>query len=906
MKNLPKIATVLLIGIFLLLTALLARQTAAKEPDEGALEEAPSIRLQSRTFSPQPGVDPSVSFGPSGQADSPQHLLVQLHAVPTESERSALAAAGIELLGYIPDNAWLALVSGRVDLGSPSFSLVRWAGPLLPEDKIAPALRSNGVGSWAIEPDGQVNLQLVFFKDVSASAAEQLIERHQGQVMQSGNGSSYVVRFRDASIIEQLGAEDSVQWIDNGPTPKLPRDAGPTGGDDVDSIQNDGARGRTNVNNLQTAYPGAIGTGTRLGVWDGGVDPTHPDFAGRLWVDPGHSDPSNDHGTHVAGTMAGDGSNSQSAGGTPNQWRGIATAAQIYSYDNNDLWFESHQGAIQTNNVDLSQNSWGGFFTSATCDTHNVYSLDAQKMERLVTGESYGKAIFVNVAASNFRDGTSDDDTDPYPICGFSSTPPFINYTSLSDVGSAKNIISVGATLKDASDTMTDFSSWGPTKDGRLKPDIVAPGQDIVSTLPGGAYGANSGTSMATPHISGISALLIQRYRTVFNKQAFLPSTIKAVLLHTAKDLRDTFVYYTPGPDFASGYGIADALAAYETLSTTLVLEGQLANGATDVHNFTVNSSATPVKVTVAWDDFTPELNANPKLVNNLDLELVAPDGTTIHLPWVLDPNNPGNAATRGVDSMNNVEQVYLENPAMGNWTIRVKGTSIPQGPQRYSLVSSLAIGTAPVASARLRVAHTISDAPVVDVYVDANKAFENLAFKDVATYAPLMAGDHLVQVVPAGVTDLSQSVLSQTLTLKEMDHTVVAMGTMTTTDAFDHHLHLYDDDNTAPAPGKARVRFIHSAPGTPAVDVGVTGIPAPLISNVGYMGVGGYEVVDVGIVPLELRLAGSSDVVLNMGDTTLRQAVYTAFAVGPVDDLESVLSTDRLTFRVLLPTVLK
>ena len=174
------------------------------------------------------------------------------------------------------------------------------------------------------------------------------------------------------------------------------------------------------------------------------MDPTHPDFAGRLWVDPGHGDPGNDHGTHVAGTMAGDGSNSQSAGGTPNQWRGIATAAQIYSYDNNNLWFESHQGAIQTNNVDLSQNSWGGFFTSATCDTHNVYSLDAQKMERLVTGESYGKAIFVNVAASNFRDGTSDDGTDPYPICGFSITPPFINYTSLSDVGSATTIISSG------------------------------------------------------------------------------------------------------------------------------------------------------------------------------------------------------------------------------------------------------------------------------------------------------------------------------------------------------------------------------------------------------------------------------------------------------------------------------
>jgi subtilisin family serine protease len=906
MKNLPKIATVLLIGAFLLVTALLAGQTLAKEPDEGAVDIAPSIKLQSRTFTPEPGVDPSVLSSASDEGATPQHVLVQLDAIPTDSERTALAAAGVELLGYIPDNAWLAVVSTRVDLGSPDYSLVRWAGPLLPEDKIAPALRSNGVGAWAIEPDGQVNLQLIFFEDVSASTAEQVIKRHNGQLLQSGNDASYVVRFPDAGVIEQLGTEDSVQWIDNGPTPKLPRDRAPNGGDVGDSIQNDGARERTNVNTLQATYPGALGTGTRLGVWDGGVDPTHPDFSGRLWVDPGHGDPSNDHGTHVAGTMAGDGSNSQSEGGTANQWRGIATAAQIYSYDNDNLWFESHQGAVQTNNVDLSQNSWGGFFTSATCATHNVYSLDAQKMERLVTGESYGKAISVNVAASNFRDGTSDDDTDPYPICGFSDTPPYLNYTSLSDVGSAKNIISVGATLKDTTDTMTDFSSWGPTKDGRLKPDIVAPGQDIVSTQPGGTYGPSSGTSMATPHISGITSLLIQRYRTVFSKEAYLPSTIKAVLLHTAKDLRDTFAYYTPGPDFASGYGIADALAAYEVLSTTLVLEGQLANGATDVHNFTVTSSATPVKVTIAWDDVTPELNANPKLVNNLDLELVAPDDTTIHLPWVLDPANPGNAATRGVDSMNNAEQVYVENPATGNWTIRVKGTSIPQGPQRYSLVSGLAVGAAPVASSRLRVAHTVSDAPTVDVYVDAIRAFENQAFKDVTAYTPQTAGEHLVQVVPAGVTDLSQSVFSQTLTLKEMDHTVVAMGTMTTTDAFDHHLHLYDDDNTAPASGKARVRFIHSAPGTPSVDLGVTGIVTPVIANVGYMGAGGYEIVDVGTHPLELRLAGTSDVALYIGDTRFRQAVYTVFAVGPVANLESVLSTDQLTFKVLLPAVLK
>lgn len=683
-------------GLFLAVLCLLLAATGAlaQSPAGGA-----SIKLQSRTFSPPAGVDPELAGRLSGQVSAlPQHVLVQLDHLPTEAEREALAQAGVTLLDYIPDQAWLATVNGPLDLADARYQLIRWAGPLLPADKTSPALRQDGVAPWALAADGSVTLRLLFFKDVADQAARQLIGRQQGAIQQAGSDGSYVARFPNDGAVAALAAEDIVQWIDNGPAPSRLRDVPPAGDGDDLSAQNDVARDRTNVNALQTAQPGANGAGARLGVWDGGVDPAHPDFTGRLTVDPQHSSPANDHGTHVAGTMAGDGRNSENHGGTPNQWRGIATAALIFSYDNNTNgggqdWFASHQGAIQTDNVDLSQNSWGGNFTSATCDTHNVYSLDAQQMDKLVTGEAYGRAILVDVAASNFRQGTSDDQNEQSPICNYSDVFPFINYISLSDLGSAKNILSVGATKKNDSDEMADFSSWGPTKDGRLKPDIVAPGNEIQSTFPGGGYGNQSGTSMATPHISGIAALVIQRYRTVFSKQAFQPATIKAILLHTARDLNDTatHVYYQPGPDYASGYGIADAVAAYSIIAPSQVLEGSLANGETQTYTMTVTSTETPLKATLVWDDPAPALNADPKLVNNLDLELIAPDGTTTQLPWVLDPAQPAQPATTGVDNINNVEQVYVQNSAAGVWTIRLKGTAIPQGPQKFALVTSLA-----------------------------------------------------------------------------------------------------------------------------------------------------------------------------------------------------------------------
>jgi uncharacterized repeat protein (TIGR01451 family) len=155
-------------------------------------------------------------------------------------------------------------------------------------------------------------------------------------------------------------------------------------------------------------------------------------------------------------------------------------------------------------------------------------------------------------------------------------------------------------------------------------------------------------------------------------------------------DLSDATVYYNPGPDYASGYGRVDARAAVDAIRARQAHEDQVSNGQSDVYTLTVPAGTPSLKVTLAWDDVPGTPNAVPALVNNLDLVLVAPDGSTNHRPWVLNPANPTAHATRGVDSINNVEQVLVNNPATGTWEVRVSGTQVPQGPQLYSLVSSI------------------------------------------------------------------------------------------------------------------------------------------------------------------------------------------------------------------------
>ena len=216
-------------------------------------------------------------------------------------------------------------------------------------------------------------------------------------------------------------------------------------------------------------------------------------------------------------------------------------------------------------------------------------------------------------------------------------------------------------------------------------------------------------------------------------------------------------------------------------------------------------------------------------------------------------------------------------------------------------MVSAL---SAYAAGPRVRVVHASPDAPAVDVWVDGAKAFTNAPFKGITSYAGLTAGDHKVQVVPTGATE--PAVISATLSLdSDKDYTVVAVGKLASIEPL-----VLVDNNSAPAAGKAHVRFVHASPDAPAVDVAVKGGPV-IFSNVAFKGVGDYTPVDAGTYDLEVRLAGTDTVALSVPGVKLDDGtVYTVFAMGLASgepSLVAVPSVDSThksaTAPVTLPT---
>ncbi|MCX7669858.1 MAG: DUF4397 domain-containing protein, partial [Anaerolineae bacterium] len=180
---------------------------------------------------------------------------------------------------------------------------------------------------------------------------------------------------------------------------------------------------------------------------------------------------------------------------------------------------------------------------------------------------------------------------------------------------------------------------------------------------------------------------------------------------------------------------------------------------------------------------------------------------------------------------------------------------------------------------ARVRVVHASPDAPNVDVLLNDNLAFADVAFREITGYATLPPGDYNVKVVPAGAT--TPVVIEADLTLQAgKEYTVIAKDVLASIGAL-----VLVDDNSAPAAGNAHVRFVHLSPDAPAVDIAVTGGPV-LFSNVTFGQVGGYTPVPAGTYNLEVRLAGTTTVVLSLpGVRLLAGRVYTAYAFGLAGD---------------------
>jgi hypothetical protein len=254
----------------------------------------------------------------------------------------------------------------------------------------------------------------------------------------------------------------------------------------------------------------------------------------------------------------------------------------------------------------------------------------------------------------------------------------------------AKNVLTVGAVndivggYASSNDVViTSFSCFGPTDDGRLKPDLTANGYSLYTPTavawPTQYYGSLSGTSQAAPNTSGSLGLLQQLQAELYGTNVpFLASTFKALLIHTADEAGTAL-----GPDYRFGWGLVNTLHAAQLLTNNAAWESKphvkevLLPDQDYVEFQILSDGTTPIRVTICWTDPPgPEHSyqldpTNLVLVNDLDLRVVSPSSVT-NFPWVLDPTNPSDAATTGDNFRDNVEQVCINSPTSGLYTVLI------------------------------------------------------------------------------------------------------------------------------------------------------------------------------------------------------------------------------------------
>ncbi len=484
------------------------------------------------------------------------------------------------------------------------------------------------------------------------------------------------------------------------------------------------------------ALDGAATPFGQLGVWDGGaVRVTHHEFAGRA-VQRDAPSTSSGHATHVAGTMV--------AGGADPSARGMAPAAPLDCWDwNGDL---AEMAAAAAAGMRVSNHSYspvagwrmalgqwywhGDPSLSPTEDwAFGFYDDEARDLDQLAFD---APGYLIVASAGNNRadygpgsggehgvwDGTqwvpSTDTREPDGgLDGYDSLPRSKNAKNTLVVGAVDDLPSGWAGA--ASVAMTHFSGFGPTDDGRIKPDLVANGVGLwsCSDRNDSSHAVSSGTSMASPSVAGSVNLLVDHWRATHGADPRAAS-LKAVLFQTADDAGDA-----PGPDYRFGWGLMNTAAAAALITADAegtggrrVAEAVLAPAATDSWELVLADTA-DVRITLHWTDRpgTPAAPAldppDAMLVHDLDLRLG--DGVTTHEPWVLDPAAPAAAATRGDNVRDNTEQIVATALAPGRYMLTVAHKGSLVDVQAYSLASShpivplgspLAAGPAPAADA--------------------------------------------------------------------------------------------------------------------------------------------------------------------------------------------------------------
>ncbi|MCD6383138.1 MAG: S8 family serine peptidase [Thermoplasmata archaeon] len=654
----------LIVALFLPLTP---PPSAADHTSDGSGVSGKAVYLHMLNYEG----DPLESFP---EVDYSGHFYIVQFSHPVgEDEINLIEDAGGRVHYYLPDFAYICELTPGAIKSLQGSGKVRWIGPYLPsfryymeifnveanQNRILLSTYLNG--EEAPYPDS-------YLVDIYAFTGwtERVIEdvKWRGVVKEVyANQIRTIIPF---GRLHDLAAVDGVEWIEPAP---------------LFHVNNDVAAVIMNVSGAR-ANLGLRGDGQIVAVCDSGLDTgvdnhsvngdIHLDFDNRVTffnLYGSSPDDKNGHGTHVTGSLAGNGarSNGRYAGMAPNATIIMQAAGDDsgspYVYVSNfyNVLNQAYQAGAR-----IHSDSWGS-------DDNGYYNGQSRYADSFIWTH---QNMTVFIAAGNTG-----------PSSGSVGSP-----------ATAKNVVAVGAcggySVNNANN-LASFSARGPTSDGRLKPDVVAPGTYITScrsSKAGGSgyYWTTQGTSMATPLAAGVGTL-IREYLMRHGTQNPSSALVKALMLVGANEMTGSGAT-NPVPNNAEGWGRVNITESVAPSSPKQILYRDVQSGLSTGENYTtqffVFSSTTPLKVVLTWSDYPASLSSSVKLVNDLDLELISPSGRVYYGNDFTSPFND----TR--DRKNNVEGVIISNPEFGTYTLKVKGYNIAQGRQKFAVAILGAVST--------------------------------------------------------------------------------------------------------------------------------------------------------------------------------------------------------------------
>ena len=742
------------------------------------------VRLGSVEFVPEHGLRAIA-------AERGDPFLIQFREIPGGAERFRIQMAGVDLLRYAGGGSYLARC--RMGCSQILASLpIRSTFDLIPAMKLAAAFESDFDLRTRLYSKSPLEVVVRFHPWVPWEQAGQVLEQSGAAYSATRLGyRSSVTAIVELEALRALLGRSEVAWVD----PILPA-TGP-------SLVNAAERSRVNHVRDAAEFLSVDGSGARVGVLDWFPAEIHSDLAGRVTpVDVRWGE--DEHGVTVSGCVAG-------AGTLEPRATGMAPGASLYWASwVTDPWtvmerFHDEYGVTIVNN---SWNTKPGWWLK-TLSWHGDLWAFGYYHERAGAADSLVRNtdLLVLFSAGDKRQISylgphthGDQNFNEDGVQHEDLHPPNPHLSSIAGAAIAKNVLTVGGVTKD--DEIDVFSSFGPTDDGRVKPDVVAVGLDVLTTAANNGYVSSSGSSIASAVVSGVAALLTDYSRRRHGRDPS-SSVQKNLLIHSARDVGE------PGPDYQSGFGMVDAELAgrvldaavfddavfraprrptgrvvptlpkersrvdvrAKNLSTnrmrSLVVEDALDHGESSTYLLPVTSDCDELRVTLVWHD-----PPGPELINDLDVRVVAPDGRVVH-PFVLNPDRPFAPASRGVNQRDNVEQIRSQGPMAGRWRIVVDGATVADGPQGFALIASAGEGN------RAPEKQTEGDLVVDEFFVTGDDSSDS----DFGPWTIFRDGDPLnffmgfTVLANADYGDFSGSIILTTSVLNAEGDTVVRYG---------------------------------------------------------------------------------------------------------------------------------